>query len=221
MNYERQRRGAPQEPLIVYPKGSNVNKVLQYCAKVMRANFGEIQRTSTNFSENGRYFEQNEASSICERIFKAAIVVICSKFRFNTRTVAWYFERFFVEDNESSRGVFRIIAKSFEFSLVLAEVPAKIRSPLETLWIALSIPSRAAHTQQQWRSRKHGNRDNVYYIIVAWTARTFDRKFSGIKMKIRKNKGRISSKFALITFAQYCICKLTAFQCTCSWSLEV
>ena len=125
---------------LIIPLACKIN--VQYCAKVTRANFGEIQRTSTNFSENGRYFEQNEASSICERIFKAAIVVICSNFRFNTRTVAWYFERFFVEDNESSRGVFRIIAKSFEFSLVLAEVPAKIHSPLETLWIVLSIPLR-------------------------------------------------------------------------------
>ena len=35
--------------------------------------------------------------------------------------------------------------------------------------------------------------------------RMFDRKVRDFSRKILKNKGRLSSKFALITFAQYCI----------------
>ena len=45
----------------------------------------------------------------------------------------------------------------------------------------------------------------IFFEISHWATRNAARNFADISSKIRKNNKRNSSKFALITFAQYCI----------------
>ena len=105
--------------------------VIQYCAKVMRANFDEFRRISTNIGENQRYLEGNESSSKFRRNSKRYCLDMfeispdCAKHRAKFRTIFFWLKRIF------ERGFLsRIYVKFCEFSFAALTICYKFRFTL-------------------------------------------------------------------------------------------
>ena len=98
-------------------KKSLINKYIQCCAKVLRANFDEYRQKPAIFWRKWKFFEVSKK-------FGSTIVLTWSIFRLIVRNIARNFERYFFGGNEC-----------FEILFVCNKAEVKFRSFPAMLWV--------------------------------------------------------------------------------------